>query len=330
MRVLTRDIHALQRMLKYNRVHSLRTGEFESEAQSGGGAAGMTPAKVEADAAVRKQLTTFFGKELSDSEIAGLAGAPSGTIVRAKLTGLEESVRLKVVGKEMHATRTIEKFSSESPIVIKNEYLEVSESQQGHGIGTQMLVTEADQASALGVSKITTEAAFGTGFNGYYTWARLGYNAPFPPSYVRSPNWASGVKTMTDMMALPATADHQSGASWWKANGKTWEGTFDLKPGSQSFQILHAYADARGIAHKGKGGMPSKKSDIGKGEEIPWNDEDEAIAERVWQTLAKQWVNGTNFSADAQPPLDIQKENETRKKTLFYNHAHSTVNGEKK
>jgi len=164
----------------------------------------------------------------------------------------------------------------------------VKNDQQGNGIGTQMLVTEADQASALGVTAIKVEAEAGEGYNGYYTWARLGYNAPVSSLATYMPDWATSEKTLSDVMALPATADHPSGASWWKDNGVTWQGTFDLTPGSRSLQILHSYADARGIVHKAQGDVMSHLSDE-KQEEIPWSDEDDAIAERVWVALAAKW-----------------------------------------
>jgi hypothetical protein len=353
LKQLEEQVLAIQAMVtKYNHNHGAN-GQFstgdDAHTVSGGAGSGthtlgpkhpnyVAPAKVQVDAAAQQKLTEWFDKELSNSEIAGLAGAPPGTVVKMNLansvTGKpfvegdssEPNVRLRVAGGGVFAERNIQKPYPGLPVTIENSFLSVEASQQGNGIGTKMFVTEVDQAAALGVSKITTDAAQGMGFNGYYTWARLGYDKPLH-SYSRKPEWAPDVSSMIDLMAIPATADHPSGASWWKANGREWSATFDLTPGSRSLQILHAYADARGIAHKAKDGMAAEKPKNDKGEEIPWSDEDEAIAEQVWQTLAKQWEDGKGSpspvgSGKKQLERSVQEIEGLVASFLKYNHEH--------
>ncbi len=39
----------------------------------------------------------------------------------------------------------------------------------------------------------------------------------------------------------------KEGRDWWKANGTTFEATFDPRPGSRSMQLLDAYMKEKGL-----------------------------------------------------------------------------------
>lgn len=53
--------------------------------------------------------------------------------------------------------------------------------------------------------------------------------------------WRSA-RTVLDLIERPG------GAVWWRANGRGYDGTFDLRPGSRSWQVFQAYTVGKGIA----------------------------------------------------------------------------------
>jgi hypothetical protein len=79
--------------------------------------------------------------------------------------------------------------------------------------------------------------------NGYYTWARLGYDGKIPHE-VQSvlPDDYASARSVQELMARPG------GAQWWRERGTSWQGTFDLTPGSRSHQILDAYLKEKGAS----------------------------------------------------------------------------------
>jgi len=80
------------------------------------------------------------------------------------------------------------------------------------------------------------------GWNGYYVWARLGFNGEIPA-------WRRGglpaqFRDVTDMNDL-MTRD--GGAEWWRRHGATFEAWFDTDPSSTSSQLLDAYLKERHV-----------------------------------------------------------------------------------
>lgn len=100
------------------------------------------------------------------------------------------------------------------------------------GLGSKVFARQVAEARRLGVDQITTTAARREGvFNGYYTWARFGYDGPVPPDLAAE----FGVTTMQELMST------EQGRAAWKARGRTWDATFDLRDGSASLTALERY-----------------------------------------------------------------------------------------
>ncbi len=103
------------------------------------------------------------------------------------------------------------------------------------GIGTRVLAHQVRKAQALGISDIVAEAAGAPGstMNGYYTWARLGFDGLIPQQ-VRNrlpARWRSAAYVL-DLIEQPG------GTDWWRANGRSYWGTFDLRERSRSMRVL--------------------------------------------------------------------------------------------
>lgn len=116
---------------------------------------------------------------------------------------------------------------------------------RGNGLGTKAFTEQVRSCAQLGVSKITTTAGKGGSqgdkMNGFYTWARLGYDADLDDSVKkRLPKELKGAKTVQDLMATPEGREH------WKKHGNMTSMTFDLSPGSKSISILNNYLREKG------------------------------------------------------------------------------------
>jgi len=95
----------------------------------------------------------------------------------------------------------------------------------------------------LGVARIEAEIAGGPGspYAGYYTWARLGFDAPLTRAEQRRlPPALAGATSLHGLLTRPGGRDH------WRRFGSGREAVFDLSPGSLHRAILAAYLDEKG------------------------------------------------------------------------------------
>lgn len=207
-----------------------------------------TPPKVSYEAGTKPLLKKILGKAPEPEELAALAGGAGGT-VRIEHNG-EGRLLLRVKHKYLdpehddgESYRFLEKGPDGRP-QLKNESLHVAESAPP-GTGTRILATQARMAERLGIPRIITDAGgtASSGMNGYYTWPRLGYNAPLRASVQRDlPANLKGATTTHELFARPG------GAEWWRENGSGMNGmVFETHKGSPSRQILDGYLEQKDI-----------------------------------------------------------------------------------
>ncbi len=109
-----------------------------------------------------------------------------------------------------------------------------------------VIQNQVSNARRLGVKELTVTAAGAKGdtFNGYTTWAKLGFNGaigrPLPARF-------KGAKDLNDLHRM------KGGAEWWKENGSTFNGTFDLGRGSKQVKFLNDYFTEREARPVGQG-----------------------------------------------------------------------------
>jgi hypothetical protein len=80
--------------------------------------------------------------------------------------------------------------------------------------------------------------------NGYYTWARLGYDCKIdklerPEDRDRVRKAFPEARMLSDLMKT------QEGRDFWKKNGGPFQGKFNLSEGSQSRKVLESYVKAK-------------------------------------------------------------------------------------
>ena len=110
------------------------------------------------------------------------------------------------------------------------------------GIGTRMFATMAMTASHLGIPEIQIVAA-GRPDNGYYTWPRIGFDAPLSDIERTAVERYTGrsIKSVADLMVS------EDCRQWWREHGTKRAMNFNLKPDSYSMRTLRSYLSEKGI-----------------------------------------------------------------------------------
>ena len=198
----------------------------------------------------------FNNPNISDDEVFAVFGALSGSSVNLFQNGSGDfDVMISAPYLNDEQSRQIRRSSS-GKINMYNSYFRVADDYQGTGIGTKSFARQVEFASKYGVNSISTSAAKSTmyntdgtinkseSYNGYYTWARLGYDAS-PADKIteaRSYYGSSNINSIADLFDIKASGGKISGAEWWKANGSSTVMKFDLTPGSRSRKRLTDYS----------------------------------------------------------------------------------------
>lgn len=230
---------------------------------------------------------------LDAQQLVGLVGAQGGATVQfSKGYGWppgSDSVNVTVQHPFItNCTRTI-LVSPSGETICRNNLFFVKKKHRRGGFGMAQFSAQVKACAAAGIDAIETCAGRGGGMNGYYTWARLGYDCeltegfrnrihdrakrmlerqgvPSDEAGIRAAQLAFGVHrneqgqviekppmTVQDLMATP------DGRALWKERGYQTAMRFDLHPGSKSMQVLNAY-----LAEKGK---PPLEIDAGQVEQ---------------------------------------------------------------
>ncbi len=148
----------------------------------------------------------------------------------------------------------------------------------GRGLGAQVLAQQVTQAERLGVTEIKTYADRDdrNGMVGYYVWARLGYDGPLTGPLAERFH----VKTIQELMATP------EGRAAWKAEGHSFAGTFDPRPGSVSRRALEDYLREKAAKAEKRRVTPAQQS---KGDTPPdISARDEASLDATWDAIGRE------------------------------------------
>lgn len=191
----------------------------------------------------KKAVETFqknYGKNLSEREIINL----SGGIVEKDLNGKiaieknfiteDNSLLISISSNKYFSRRYIYPDGT-----IVNDELIIKPEFRKQGLGTKLLFNQQEQASKLGFKKISLIAG---GENGYYSWARLGFQMSDKDNQTFKRVLPAKFKETKNVNELVST---KAGAAWWDNNGFSWHGEFDLTEGSLSKNILNKVVKAK-------------------------------------------------------------------------------------
>ncbi|MBL8207550.1 MAG: hypothetical protein JNM09_25180 [Blastocatellia bacterium] len=178
----------------------------------------------------------LLGRIVSDTDLAGLAGALTGAEVIVSRDG--QSLLLEVHHPEVEIQlRRLARDSAGAPFLRNQAIRKYPTTPSGFGLKT--FAVQIKSAKQLNVERIVAFAAgypnHPDGLNGYYTWMRFGFNAALDDADIELlPAELAGAKDLNDVIRL-------GGKDWWKANGYEREMVFDLSDDSAMMQIFRAY-----------------------------------------------------------------------------------------
>lgn len=191
--------------------------------------------KVKYGRGARRAVAALFGWQLPDERLAFLAGALDGATVHLSPHG--DSLFFDVQHPDVLFQQRRLNKDELGRLYVRNLYFE----KQPWGqplLGLRALLRQIEAGQALGVSYQSLSAIGDVdtdGLNGYYTWARYGFDAELSLDLqARLPNQYAGVKTLNELF-------QQGGAELWQQRGVPMEMVFALTPDSSMMQTLNAY-----------------------------------------------------------------------------------------
>lgn len=214
-------------------------GGRSGQSTGGGGGGGTTSESGGYQNAVIK---TQFPNEtgLSNKTFLKLSGIPDdfNGVVNIRYDS-SERVLVNINDNGINMTRRINIKDK----TINNDFFTINPNSKYKGQGAKIFESQVKTAQKAGYNQIKTEAAGSKGdgnYNGYYTWARLGYmprNDYNNQVLVRNIKNATGVDYGNFQTMMRTT----SGIKAWKEHGSAFTGVFDLKKGSESMKTLNNY-----------------------------------------------------------------------------------------
>lgn len=248
----------------------------------------------------RETARELFGKDVTPKQIGMLVGAPDGARVtiyksgRGLEIGMEHpffsefsrEIQRGTDGKlEIHNIALFGNTLTRNGKYIDNiNFSGYARDKSGKpmkivkGVGGRMLAQQAAAARVMGVSRIVTEAAgnysMRNEFNGYYTWARVGFNSKIPErakNAMLSELERRGLEKSTIYRDLKRSKDLNSLfkadarnrkkgnykkynvdkgntlSELWKVHGESFDGVFDLNQRSTSSRVLGKWMAGQNI-----------------------------------------------------------------------------------
>lgn len=215
---------------------------------------------------------------------ASLVGAMEGAKVRVSKAG--DSIIISVSHPDYECSRSLGR-DDEGKLYIGNMNFGLTDlDKRGSGIGAKVFSEQVRSAKAAGVSYIRATAvgkgdgktgAAGDGDNGYYTWARFGYDLPIKNLSNAKQVTAAfpQAKSIMDVMAT------KEGQQWWKINGvEMRRAQFDLTDNSRSMQVMNAYREE-------KAKLKTANHSAGVSESAELSVRDEIALSAVWTRIEK-------------------------------------------
>ncbi|EIC28016.1 phage head morphogenesis protein, SPP1 gp7 [Methylomicrobium album] len=174
---------------------------------------------------------------------ASMMGAPDGSVI--ELIAVDNAYEFEATGPLLQNAMLRHLQADVSGLVMHNDYFALEPAFRKQKIGTRSFAQQVATLATLGVVSIETYAAGSfeeKAYNGYYTWPRLGYDAPLTAQDIAAlPPELRTARSVLDLMASEA------GRAWWQTHGGPREMVFDLSAGSRSRRILQAYLENQGI-----------------------------------------------------------------------------------
>ena|GEM_PF-4875624 len=204
------------------------------------------------DLRTRKAIDDTFGTEMTAQQVGDLAAAIPGSTVTVASSGGEitvDAVKGTLDPFYLKGTGVAEQLSFkkvEDEILAHLDLIAVVDEEPG--TATRVFAKMVERMKAAKISRIDGLCVGNYDdpkWNGYYTWARFGFNAKLPDATIEAlaKDGLPGVSDMNDLMLKYG----DKGADWWCKNGFKMKLTFDLDDKSRSMEVWRQYLTKKGI-----------------------------------------------------------------------------------
>lgn len=185
-----------------------------------------------------------FGDRGKDG-VVDLLGLGNGTAAALSRPWAGKGVNVSLEHPDVDQWSRTVTPSDDGTLSVSNNLFFLKPGARGKNFGTTAFADQVRGMVKEGGKEITTTAGKGGSggdkMNGYYTWARLGYDAELTPEYrARLPESLRAAATVQDLMGT------KEGASHWRDTGYMARMRFDTSPGSRSIQVLNNYLTSKG------------------------------------------------------------------------------------
>lgn len=191
----------------------------------------------------------FPGKSIDD--IVQAMAFPDGSKVEMYLSDgkvVFEGTWHGKSGEYISMIRSVNAGKTKNTGWIRHEVIVVDGFKPGSGMGTKIFNEAIERYEKAGIKKVT---ALADGeledvlYNGYYTWARLGYDGQMSAKAARTLKGAGWNVSEGDSIQQFVLDNGSKGLKAWKEYGSSFEGIFDVTAGSKSRIILDSYVRHR-------------------------------------------------------------------------------------
>ncbi len=204
------------------------------------------PRQVIYDNSSKDLLREFFGRDLTEIELANLVGAIDDTIILVEGRGDKIFAQVKHPKLKIHDVFIAR--NSKNQVFVRIDEIEFQAVHRGQKEGVKILLRQINQAQKLNIFYIEAETDGNPKTfhrrNGYYVWARFGFDTPISPQkkvllpdhlkFIKEFGTWRETRTLNDLMSL-------DGHQWWRENGEECLTFFDLSDSSNSLKIFEKY-----------------------------------------------------------------------------------------
>lgn len=204
---------------------------------------------VEYSEDARALAAQFFGRNLTDEDLACAVGALDGAkVIVRKKKGADE-LRIEIQHPQIQDQQRWVRRTPQGELVIFN-YRFYKKRGAPSGLAVTSLLRQIEAARALGVTRLETFAAGNflsaqesDGEIGYWLWAKLGFDTPLSAYYqqlaMETPSLV-GAKTLNEIILRPG------GEEWWYSVGAGTKMIFELSSHSSMMRVLRTYLRQKG------------------------------------------------------------------------------------
>lgn len=189
------------------------------------------------------------------SDFIHLSGAPDDAkllILACNTTPKIRAFNLIVTHQAFEDDMKVQIHQEDDELILNIEFVVLKEIYQKRGLITRMLNRQVQRARALSFNSITLVAERSKSLNGYYTWARLGFNQKIDTAFKKVIELKIQHETDANMVHFFKTHFHECqdvldllstemGRQFWLKYGIPMNMEFDLDKNSKSSLTLQKY-----------------------------------------------------------------------------------------